>query len=187
MKGKGTPAQKDPFEPAKKELAGCLIQMGVIAGLGGPVIGFITILSREPVEVAVLVSVVGLGIGIPLCLFAQKVHKKTAIELAKKMGPGPFAGSYEREKWEEKYGAREKEATLRGTLTIESVPPSAEVFLDSSFIGMTPATDLNIEEGRHRVEIRLRGHKSWSREINVIAGQRVPLNVILEKEEESLS
>jgi hypothetical protein len=45
----------------------------------------------------------------------------------------------------------------------------AEVSLDGSFIGNTPAT-LKLKPGQHTVRVALDGYKDWSRDLTVQEG-----------------
>jgi hypothetical protein len=47
-----------------------------------------------------------------------------------------------------------------GSLVVESTPPSAEVYLDASFVGNTPAS-LKIPAGKHTIKVALTGYKEW--------------------------
>jgi hypothetical protein len=55
------------------------------------------------------------------------------------------------------------------SLKIDSAPPGAEIFIDSSSAGHTPAT-LNVRPGTHSVQIVLSGYKDWVSTINAAPG-----------------
>ncbi|MBN1521316.1 MAG: PEGA domain-containing protein, partial [Candidatus Aureabacteria bacterium] len=60
--------------------------------------------------------------------------------------------------------------------------PQGEVYLDGDFVGMTPIKKLKMTEGKHVIEIRKSGHKTWTKDIRVISDTHVPITVTLEKE-----
>jgi hypothetical protein len=63
-----------------------------------------------------------------------------------------------------------------------SSQPQAEVYLDGDFIGTSPLEKLKMTEGRHSLELRKEGFKTWTKELRVIADSQVPVQVTLEKE-----
>ncbi|MGD0957227.1 MAG: PEGA domain-containing protein [Candidatus Acidiferrales bacterium] len=67
-----------------------------------------------------------------------------------------------------------------GSISVDSTPPSADVYLDSSFVGNAPAT-LKIPAGKHTIRVSLAGYKDWSKEITVLADSEVKLTAALEK------
>jgi formylglycine-generating enzyme required for sulfatase activity len=62
-------------------------------------------------------------------------------------------------------------------LTVSSSPAGADVLLDRSVVGKTPAT-IDVEAGTHTLEIRRNGHKTANRSIRIVAGEAVDLGVI---------
>jgi hypothetical protein len=67
------------------------------------------------------------------------------------------------------------------TVEFESSPGSAEVYVDGEFRGSTPVR-LQLAAGTHRVEIRLPGFQSWSRDLVVVAGDDTRVAARLEQE-----
>jgi hypothetical protein len=67
-----------------------------------------------------------------------------------------------------------------GSFELQSNPPSAEVFVDGSFIGNTPAT-LKLKPGQHTVRVALDGYKDWSRDLTVQEGSDAHLQANLQK------
>lgn len=66
------------------------------------------------------------------------------------------------------------------TLTLTATPAGAEVFVDGVRRGVVPlAAPLELEPGRHRVEVRHPGHHTAVREIPVDAGARIELALSL--------
>lgn len=55
-------------------------------------------------------------------------------------------------------------------VTIETTPSGAEVSVDGSVVGTTPA-NLELVQGRHSFEVRLPGHNAWSDDVEVVAGE----------------
>lgn len=68
-----------------------------------------------------------------------------------------------------------------GTLELHVQPVAAEVLIDGQqWISSDPGYFVvQVPEGKHRVEISLRGHRSFSTEIEVRDGETRPLNVTL--------
>ena len=56
-------------------------------------------------------------------------------------------------------------------------PAGADIEIDGAFVGSTPGT-LQMNPGLHHIAVK-RGHSSWQRDIQVQAGNVVPVNVIL--------
>jgi hypothetical protein len=57
----------------------------------------------------------------------------------------------------------------------------SEVYADGEFVGNPPAK-LKLKEGRHVIEVKKTGCKSYQREIKVSAGSDLTLRAALEKE-----
>jgi hypothetical protein len=60
----------------------------------------------------------------------------------------------------------------RGTLTIQSDVPGAQVFVDRKFIGTAPVTIEDIEPGEHRLNVSADGFEGIARTIDVEPGAR---------------
>jgi membrane-associated protease RseP (regulator of RpoE activity) len=69
-----------------------------------------------------------------------------------------------------------------GTIYVHSNPDSAEVYLDGSLVGDTPAT-LKLNPGQHTIRVVLTGYKEWSRELSVQAGLEAHLAANLQNNE----
>jgi hypothetical protein len=76
---------------------------------------------------------------------------------------------------------KKEEEKSYGYISLSSEPQS-EVYLDGDFIGMTPIEKLKIKQGKHSLELKMEGFKSWGKEIRIISESHVPLKVTLEKE-----
>jgi hypothetical protein len=62
-------------------------------------------------------------------------------------------------------------STTNGSVSVESDPSNAAVFLNTEYKGKTPIT-LNISHGTYRVVIQKTGYLDWSNRISVTAGTR---------------
>jgi hypothetical protein len=67
-----------------------------------------------------------------------------------------------------------------GTIKLESDPPGAEIFVDGSFVGNTPA-QLKLAAGKHAVRVAAAGHAEKTRELEVLGGSEVALTASLPK------
>lgn len=59
-------------------------------------------------------------------------------------------------------------------LRFASLPAGADVFVDEDLLGQTPL-HAQILQGRHKVRLKLAGHKPWLDEVDVIAGKDLEL------------
>ena len=62
-------------------------------------------------------------------------------------------------------------------VTMATDPRGADIIVDDKFLGQTPFT-AEILEGKHRVRLKLAGHKLWQDQINVIANEAMDLSNI---------
>ena len=67
-----------------------------------------------------------------------------------------------------------------GTVSFASEPSGAEVYVDDSFIGKTPATS-NLKPGQHSVRMFASDYKNWSQQIMVVRGLELMLTAKLKK------
>ncbi len=63
------------------------------------------------------------------------------------------------------------------TVQVTSQPGGADIEIDGAFVGSTPGT-VQMNPGLHHIAVK-RGHSSWQRDIQVQAGNMVPVNAIL--------
>lgn len=82
--------------------------------------------------------------------------------------------------------AREPAVARRGadtaaTLSVESRPAGAAVFLDGRRIGRTPLTVDVVAVGSHQVRLELDGYRRWSSAVRVTAGERNRVTASLEQ------
>src|SRR5215467_10056322 len=62
----------------------------------------------------------------------------------------------------------------KGKILVTSVPDAADVFVDDSFVGNTPAT-LRLSPGKHTIKVSQAGYKAWTKELSVMASSEVNL------------
>ncbi len=60
-----------------------------------------------------------------------------------------------------------------GTLSVNTTPSGAEIYIDSTFMGITPVVLSNLTPGNHTVETRKAGYNGSIREIQIIGGHIV--------------
>jgi hypothetical protein len=75
----------------------------------------------------------------------------------------------------------EAKATQYGNVSITSDPQDADVLVDGTYVGITPAS-MDLIVGTHSVRISRRGYSDWSREINVFVRSKLTLSAILDKQ-----
>jgi hypothetical protein len=66
-----------------------------------------------------------------------------------------------------------------GTVTIDSDPPRADIYVDWKFAGQTPST-IRLVNGPHHIELKSRGKQNWERELQVGKGSQITLHPVLE-------
>jgi hypothetical protein len=57
-----------------------------------------------------------------------------------------------------------------GSLKFSSTPQGAEIYLNDVYRGTTPSTIPDLPNGSYHVELRLRDHTEWNRDVEVQAG-----------------
>ena len=72
---------------------------------------------------------------------------------------------------------------LVSNVSLDSLPGMSEVYVNGEFRGTSPVR-LQLEEGTHEIEFRLRGYESWGRELVVKAGDDTNVVATLERETE---
>jgi len=60
-----------------------------------------------------------------------------------------------------------------GTLTVMTIPPGGEVWVDGTKRGASPMPPISLPPGSHQVEVRLAGYQTWSKTVNVTPGQTI--------------
>lgn len=74
---------------------------------------------------------------------------------------------------------------LRSKLTINSIPPGADISVDGEGAASKTNTVLVLKPGEHTVLITLVGHKDWEQKVTLEAGKSTNLSANLEVEESS--
>jgi serine/threonine protein kinase len=69
-----------------------------------------------------------------------------------------------------------------GSLSVDSLPAGASVFLDGRLIGTTPMVASRVAAGSHVVRVDRIGFRSWTSPIQVVSGQRLRVTASLERE-----
>jgi serine/threonine protein kinase len=69
-----------------------------------------------------------------------------------------------------------------GSLSVDSLPAGASVFLDGGLIGTTPMVASRVAAGSHVVRVDRTGFRSWTSPIQVVSGQRLRVTASLERE-----
>ena len=65
-------------------------------------------------------------------------------------------------------------------LNISSDPPGAEIEIDGAYVGHTPRVR-RVISGKHKIKIRLKGHRAWKRTVNVSEGESLEVSALLER------
>jgi len=68
----------------------------------------------------------------------------------------------------------------KGSVTVNSAPDGADVYVDDNFVGNAPAV-LKLSPGKHTVKVSQDGYKAWSKDISVFADSEVNLKAALGK------
>ncbi len=69
-----------------------------------------------------------------------------------------------------------------GSLSVESSPPGAKIFLDGRGVGTTPAVIEKVAVGSHVVRVDMIGFRRWARSVQVTSGERIRVTASLERE-----
>jgi hypothetical protein len=69
-------------------------------------------------------------------------------------------------------------------LHITSAPKDATLFIDSQAVAATPA-ELCVPIGKHQLELKARGFRTWSQELTITAGQAISLAPTLSEEKQN--
>lgn len=67
-----------------------------------------------------------------------------------------------------------------GNISISSSPDETKVYIDGTYKGETPTILTNIEQGSHKITVKLEGYGDWSQTIIVEAGKTTSISPILE-------
>ena len=69
---------------------------------------------------------------------------------------------------------------MKGSISIESEPANAKIFLDGKEFGITPAMRRHIDPGKHKVEVMMEGYEVWSKSVNLKVGKEKLLTATLQ-------
>lgn len=68
-----------------------------------------------------------------------------------------------------------------GTISFQSTPSGAEVYVENNLIGNTPLSNLKFQAGSYNITVKLPGYKSWVRQIMVMNNGQQSITAALEK------
>jgi serine/threonine-protein kinase len=71
--------------------------------------------------------------------------------------------------------------TFSGSLSVDSLPSGARVFVDGKAAGSTPLMLAQVGAGEHVVRIELPGYRRWSSSVRIVSGERNRVTASLEK------
>jgi hypothetical protein len=78
-----------------------------------------------------------------------------------------------------KLAAVDRSLQPAGSVSVQSDPPGAELFLDGKFLGNTPAK-LQLSPGTYALVLKLQSYAPWQRELSVISGSETEVQAKLE-------
>jgi hypothetical protein len=67
----------------------------------------------------------------------------------------------------------------RSTVSFNSEPNGAEIYVAGKFVGQTPAV-ISMQPGAHVVLVKASGRKNWQRDLDVLKDSQVALHPVLE-------
>jgi hypothetical protein len=67
------------------------------------------------------------------------------------------------------------------SVDFNSNPPGADILIDGNLVGNTPST-LHVDAGRHVIQLRIGGYRSWTRTMVVEPGSSPSIRATLEKQ-----
>ena len=74
-----------------------------------------------------------------------------------------------------------------GSIEVASSPSSAKVYLDSTYVGITPHTQQNVTLGSHEILISKSGYENWSERVTVKNGITTRVNANLDATQTSVA
>lgn len=69
-----------------------------------------------------------------------------------------------------------------GIIMVSSTPDDCGVYIDGSFVGMSPA-NLKLTAGIHIIEVKKDGYQTFRRDIRVLSESEIPVRITLQKEQ----
>jgi len=76
---------------------------------------------------------------------------------------------------------RSSAESLSGSLSVDSLPTGAKVFVDGKLAGTTPVVLPQVAAGEHVVRIEQDGYRRWSSSVRIVSGERNRVTASLEK------
>jgi hypothetical protein len=67
-----------------------------------------------------------------------------------------------------------------GTILLSTDPQGADIWVDESFMGQTPAR-VTVPPGKRKIRLSLQGYETWNREMDVGSGAETTLSIPLKK------
>jgi hypothetical protein len=58
-----------------------------------------------------------------------------------------------------------------GSISVDSIPSNASIYLDGSYQGTTPMTIKSVKADSYTITLRLTGYQDWSQTIRIVAGE----------------
>ncbi len=84
--------------------------------------------------------------------------------------------------------AAESDRKPAGAVSIESIPPRAEVYIGSRYVGQTPVASVRLFGKRVLVRVVKAGYKEWIRSLSVMGGhQRVKARLVAKSSSDTIS
>jgi hypothetical protein len=77
--------------------------------------------------------------------------------------------------------ARDRPASFVGSISINSSPEGAVVFLNGRRVGTTPLLMPELPVGSRAVRLTMSGYSTWSRAVQVVADRRTTISATLEQ------
>jgi hypothetical protein len=76
---------------------------------------------------------------------------------------------------------RESASRFTGTVLFDSRPTGVRVYLDNTFIGLTPLQVADVRAGSHAVRFEKDGYRRWTAAVQINAGERNRVAASLEE------
>ena len=70
---------------------------------------------------------------------------------------------------------------MAGALSVESLPPGAQVFLDGKLVGVTPLALASVPAGDRAIHLDRAGYRRWSSSVRIVASENSRVTASLEK------
>ena len=68
-----------------------------------------------------------------------------------------------------------------GAIIITSIPANAEIYLNGEFIATASEKPITLSVRTHQIEVKKAGYKTWEREVRILKGNVMRINVELQK------